>query len=256
MTLEFLGGGNQPDPVDKLREQFDQFRDAHVGYADHILSEKSVRPRAIAPDGAATATLNLVLKDLLGERLATGGATVAVQHRGASDRVTTIGPVVDRGAGTYSVELNAGITPGRDEFKVTVDDGNGEIVLYPHPVLEVHNVALAAELGDAGLSLNLHGGAALANRPYLLLGSASGTDPGFDLLGQHVPLNADLLSVTLYQQGQPGVGSLDREGNAHVQVGTQPVDLSRLRGREVCFSWVTLDPIDFVSHPLRVCLPE
>jgi uncharacterized Ntn-hydrolase superfamily protein len=253
MVLEFRGGVNAVDPVIRLREFFDDFRDSQVGYADHLQSTKQMEPRVLLPDGASTASLRITLRDLTGERVRRGGATLTVVHRGVSDRATTIGSTIDHGDGTYTVPLQAGTVAGRDEFKVTVDDGQGVRVLYPHPVLEVHNLTVAAEgHGDDGISLELHGGQGLAGRAYLLLGTSSGTHPGFQLLGQQVPLNPDLLSVALYQLRLPGIGNLDAHGHDRVDLSSSALDWNALSGRELAFSWITLEPVDFASEPLQL----
>jgi hypothetical protein len=62
-----------------------------------------------------------------------------------------------------------------------------------------------------------------ANAAYLLLGSASGTSPGFSIGPHHIPLNADTLFLrTLERAGQgvfvESIGRLDGGGRAQADL--------------------------------------
>jgi len=68
-------------------------------------------------------------------------------------------------------------------------------------------------------ALALDAGTAFGAHVYLVLGSASGIEPGFDAQGLHIPLNADawLLQLLLGANGGPFVstfGILDAQGAA------------------------------------------
>lgn len=76
-------------------------------------------------------------------------------------------------------------------------------------------------------SLNIDFGVAQANRGYVILGSLSGTQPGFYLDGQLVPLAIDPYFIyTLEAIGQPplqnGVGFLDAQGRAQASFVVPP----------------------------------
>jgi hypothetical protein len=62
----------------------------------------------------------IALEDWQGLPVGHGGATVLVTHDPTSAHSSTIGPVTDRGDGTYVVDLTAGLTTGEDVFQVVV----------------------------------------------------------------------------------------------------------------------------------------
>jgi len=71
------------------------------------------------------------------------------------------------------------------------------------------------------VDLDLVAGVEHAGRVYVVLGSASGTDPGFDVAGVHVPLNPldFYFTHTLKASGgplTPALGALDAQGRADV----------------------------------------
>ena len=71
---------------------------------------------------------------------------------------------------------------------------------------------LAADVASVSMStggtqrLDVCAGPDYASRPYWIIGSLSGTTPGVDFAGLHLPLNVD--SWTLYTLAQPNVGPL------------------------------------------------
>jgi hypothetical protein len=105
--------------------------------------------------------------------------------------------------------------------------------------------------------LILAAGAAHGGEIYIVAGSLSGSRPGFDIAGMHVPLNWDQftgwtlhLAGTGYFQGFTGV--LDGQGEALATFDTQgPLDLGMV-GTEVDFVYATLPPSGFVSNAVTV----
>ncbi len=93
--------------------------------------------------------------------------------------------------------------------------------------------SISAEIGGAQ-GLLLQAGAANAGFYYQIVGSLSGTSPGFDLLGTLVPLNLDayfLFSLTHPNQAplevSAGTLNLDGAGAAHIAI---PAGLTGLVG--------------------------
>jgi hypothetical protein len=105
-------------------------------------------------------------------------------------------------------------------------------------------------------TFTIAGGAALANRPYLLAASISGTSPGTPIGALVLPLNVDgFTSVVLASTGTaalPGfLGALNGDGNAFAELDTQIAVPAGLLGLAIDFAWLTLAPVDAVSEPCR-----
>ena len=104
-------------------------------------------------------------------------------------------------------------------------------------------------------TLELDADVAHAGETYVMAGSLSGTSPGFDVFGLHIPLNWDSFTdATL--SGAPYfvnfVGSLDGQGTATATFDTQgPIDISFI-GLDASFAYVTLPLTGFVSNPVSV----
>lgn len=105
--------------------------------------------------------------------------------------------------------------------------------------------------------LVLAAGVAHGGEAYIVAGSLSGTQPGFDLVGLHVPLNWDLFTNWTVEQAGTGyfqnfTGVLDGQGHARATFDTQgPLDLAMV-GVEASFVFATLPPSGFVSNVVTV----
>jgi hypothetical protein len=111
--------------------------------------------------------------------------------------------------------------------------------------------------------LTLHAGANHAGRLFVMLGSLSGTEPGFDVNGVHVPLVIDpYLRINLLPRYPsaivPVLGVLDARGEAHVEI-----QAARLHGRgfwvgrTIHHAFVVLDQnrtVLFASNPVGVTI--
>jgi hypothetical protein len=109
-------------------------------------------------------------------------------------------------------------------------------------------------------SLCLDAGETHAGRVYWVIGSLSGTSPGFDFGSVHVPLNPDAyLGFTIAHPNQAplynAVGVLDGAGRAQAQFVIPPFTSSALSGAKVHHVYGLVDgAVDFVSHPQHVNL--
>jgi hypothetical protein len=115
--------------------------------------------------------------------------------------------------------------------------------------------------GTANLAITP--GPALAGDGYLVVGSASGTTPGFDLGSVHVPLNWDALTsaTVVLANGsflQNTLGSLDPTGSASAAIDTQGPLPPLLAGITLDFTVVTFDPtsgrIVHATAPVSIAL--
>ena len=113
----------------------------------------------------------------------------------------------------------------------------------------------------AVVDLRLAGGSALANRPYAVLGSLSGTTPGTPIGAVTLPLNADgffgIIVNALGTAALPGfLGTLNADGNAYATFDTNIDIPPALVGLELDFAYITLDPYDAVSEPVRAVVVQ
>ncbi|MBK8976159.1 MAG: DUF1028 domain-containing protein [Planctomycetes bacterium] len=190
-----------PDPVVQLRGLFDAWRLTQRGRPDHYASSFEIPSGTLPVDGTSTVVARVTLRDLDGVPLGSGGATVTVANDPTATATVGIGAIVDNGDGTYDVPLTAGTTPGRARLLVTVDDGTGPRQLVP--ATEVRCVSDVLWRSRAQLSAGTGGrvdfaiqpGAAFgAGKPFFLLASASGTNPGLFIPPFYrLPLNPDPL---------------------------------------------------------------
>ena len=229
-----------PDPVYQLKELFGEWRADWLGRPDHIMTE--VYPRQLTlKDGPQPSTdLKIVLRDWNGDRVTTPVESIKVTAVDAVGAVAVIGPPVAHGNGIYTVPVRPGGTLGQVRLKIVVDDGQGPVTLFPfvelsvapRQALAVNPHQISSSQGD-DLSMSLRGGRGLANRPYVILASASGSSPGFLMDGVIVPLVLDpLVWFSLQQCGTaalPGTcGMLDEFGRADAAALLQPGDLAPL----------------------------
>jgi len=264
--LDLNVSGNQfanPDAVVQLQGQFLTWRHAWAGRPDHLKSSLVKGPAVIANDGVSQGAVTIVPRDWTGAALGQAGMTVTATSEPGSAGAVTIGTVVDQGNGVYTVPYTATTTAGTDRLRVVIDDGQGPVTLWP-PVEVVTaptaflaaTPAVSAALGD-DIALTLAGGPGLADRDYVVLFSAGGTQPGFSIGAVDVPLVLDpLVPISFAFCGTaalPGTcGPLDGNGDANGQVLLAPNDLSPLVGGALTLAAISFDPIDWVSTPVVV----
>ena len=253
---------SSPEPIDQLRQRFLNWRLQTVLRPDHFLSSIAVEPRRLLDDGITTTRLQIELRDWRGVRLPFGGAQVAVTQ--TSGPALAIGGTVDNGDGSYSVPVGPANAVGTATLRVVVNDGQGPVLLTTSPQVEVAADSLWLSRGAVGAvsggSFNavLRGGTAFANRPYLLLASASGTSPGIPLApGVTLPLVPDGLTFFLLELAPSTtslLGPLDAQGRATLPFAVPPGLFASLPGGRLDFAWLTLAPIDFASNPAGIDL--
>ena len=162
------------------------------------------------------------------------------------------------GQPTVYFRWTMGVTDGSWEFSGwNIDDVT--VLGYDFdPSLYALDYSLSAATGGA-IDLRLDAGATHGGKTYLMLGSLSGTSPGFDAAGLHVPLNWDDFSnLSLLWSGTPYFqnffGTLDGAGKASATFNTQgPLDPAFV-GIEASFAFATLPPGDFISNPVTVTI--
>lgn len=252
--LGLVSGGSwdDVDPVVELRQQFVHWRASLVGVPDHYRSEASIDRQRIVADGASRAHVTIRLRDLDGTPLTQGGAVVSLKRKNPLPPKATVGPVIDNGDGTYSVELTATTDPGIGEWRVDVDLGGPRIIqlsptllLTSDPLTELHAGIRQFSLSDpTPVPFTLNRPASDAGRSYRILGSFSGTEPGVLLGGVQLALNPDrFFRSTWLPPGPDGFegshGDLDVVGRAEAYLQPSPLWSPALVGQRLDFqAWL------------------
>lgn len=213
------GGVGDPDPVLELQTKYDAWRAALIGRPDQVHS-RVTQPAALTADGLSQSTAHFRLHDVDKNPLASGGALVTLSLLPGSPGVSTAGPVVDNGDGSYSVTFTAGTTPGTDQWRIQVFDFVSFVTLQPDLTVVVDPVSpltagtgTISAAGGGPLALTLDLGARAAGRPYALFGPATAGP-------------ADLVRA----------GRLDADGTAALVLDVAPEELAPLVGRTLEWS--------------------
>lgn len=263
MTFNAAPGQNgPPDPIIEMEAEFAVWKAALAGRPDHLESVVSVSPPTVPGNGTDRATLTIQLVDYHGTPLTTGGHPVRVRHAGSSAGLSRIGPVLDHGDGSYTIQLFAGTGQGTDQFDVTIGTGPGAVLLSPPPALE-HTKTLSAgathlEASTGGaIVFSLSGPVHSQPRTYLLLGSLSGTDPGLPIGHTLLPLNPDwFLALSFEQRNTQAfiqtLAPLSATGTAQAAFQAPAGALAPIVGQTVSFAYLTFSPVDFASNPVAV----
>jgi len=239
-----------PDPVDQLVERYATWRAARAGRPDGILSSVEAVD-ALPADGLTKRTVTVHLVDIEGVPLTHGGADVRVAGADGARLHASVGPVSDLGDGRYRFTLTSTTRVGTDRLVIQAADDLLDATLYPF--LEVRSEA-PRELfvGVDALSAGRGGSAPFVlNRPdfaggsYLLLASASGSQPGTPLgRGTVLPLVRDgWFALSLLHAGDPRVlpgtyGTLDAIGRAEASCEAPAGALRSLIGRRLTWAAV------------------
>lgn len=247
------------DPVPLLQQQYDAWRAALAGRPDQVRSEVLVDAQSLVADRRTSAEVTVVLRDLDGQPLTAGGATLSLVNFAAAPAVTTPSAITDHGDGTYSFRVRASAGAGTDRWRITVNDGVGPVTLQPDvvlrvdPIQPVHCGFDAVSITDAvSVPIVIHGTPPRRGRPYLMLASNAGTSPGLPFAGTHLPLNAsNLLTFTYLNTNTSELsntfGLLDRVGRAEARFTPHPNMLTQLVGSRIEWSAVVFEPLGSIA---------
>ncbi len=241
LAVNVVGGALSPDPVFTLQSEYDAWRSNLAGRPDHLRSSALPAVDSLPADGLTATTVVVELVDLEGVPLGFGGADVRVALAEGSPDVA-LGPVQDRGDGTYAFGVVAGNETGTARFVVTANDGIAKATLFPHAELRIDTIQ-PVHLGvddlraiDGGRLPFVLNDPEAAEAAFILIASGSGTDPGV-VIGPHlVPLNFDALTLRSVQRAGEGafrdsVGRLDASGRAQATLNMPPGVLVNWIGR-------------------------
>jgi hypothetical protein len=248
VSLNVIGSTTSPDPVYTLTSQYYAWRAAQAGHADGIKSVVQAAADSLPADGLSETTVDVTLFDIEGVPITQGGATLTLSNTSGVAAVTTPGPITDNGNGSYTFSLRAGALAGEDHWAIKVDDGTHVATMAPYlklrvdPNFDLHcgfDAVSAARGVLVPFTFNL--GAASAGRTYLLLASASGTQPGTVFMGTRVPLNFDKFFRLAARKANTAIlpnssAALDASGRALAGFQTRGVDMAALIGGRLDFS--------------------
>ncbi len=153
------------------------------------------------------------------------------------------------------VRYSAQDQPNDDIVEAGLDDFTVEQFVHEASLFaDAYGISAAT---GADLDIFLDAGGANAGRVYLLAASLSGSEPGLNLGGLHIPLNPDgLTDLVLASGGAPPFqeffGTLDGQGRNTVDMDLTAPMLAPLVGETITFTYVLLSPIDFASNAIDV----
>jgi hypothetical protein len=256
LGINIIAGGTDPDPVIQLQGYYATWRAALLGRPDHILTRVNAGAQSLVADGTTATQVIVELHDVDGNRITHGGHTLTLTNLSGVSAVTTPSAIVDRGDGSYSFDLKAGAVAGQDRWRIVVNDGVGNVTLYPELNMRVdplqvlhasHDTVSIAQ--DANVQLVVNMGSTMQKRPYLLLATTTGTQPGVPFAGTNLPLNPSGLLMFTYTHANgrnlPGsFKKLDKSGRGEGHFVADTAFLAPLAGAHVDWAAVFPDPLN------------
>lgn len=257
LAFNIIGSGVDVDPVLQMQQLYTVWRANLIGRPDHLLSTVTAPAQSLVADGQSRTTVTVRLRDVDGHPLASGGAALTLTQVSGAPSVTTPSAIVDHGDGSYSFSLRAGAASGLDRWRVVVNDGVSPVRLHPEFELRVDALAplhvgvdtysAAAARSSVPLWVNL--GASRSRRPYMLLASTGGTQPGLPFAGAQLPLNASPLLNLSYTSFNSATfsrtfGLLTRQGRAEASFSPDGALALGLVGSRVDWAGVVFDPLN------------
>jgi|GEM_PF-3210048 len=119
-------------------------------------------------------------------------------------------------------------------------------------VVSVANEISVTAGGTADLLLEAD--ATYAGRTYAVLGSLSGTTPGFNFGSAHIPLNMDAVFNFIRTHWNSAMlanfqATLDASGRAVATLNTMGPLNPAYAGKTLNFAWIAMNPVDYASNP-------
>lgn len=150
---------NDPDVIGVARQEFDTWKQNMVGRPDGYTSLAWLSENEVPAGTTAPIQLVLDLRDLDNNPLQSGGATITLAHDRWSAGGASLSAVHDHQDGTYTLDILASTSPGRDQLLIQIDDGGvGQTTVWPPLDLITTTPApapFAAPGSLAGLNLSI-----------------------------------------------------------------------------------------------------
>ncbi len=143
------------------------------------------------------------------------------------------------------------VEAGLDDFTVARQNH------FPELYADAYDLSVTA---GRDIDFFLDAGSAYADRDYLLLATLSGSEPGMDVNGVHVPFNWDWVSDYIYNHlylpvFQDFWSTLDGQGETVVELNMNAAPgLAPFVGQDLTFVFVIASPVDFASNPVSVTI--
>lgn len=143
----------------------------------------------------------------------------------------------------------------QDMLTFTYDDvSDGDLTVLPSLVTNTPTLTSAGGAQD----IDVDAGPAHAGELYVVVGSFTGTSPGQNLLGVHIPLNLDAYFYTTVRAPNVGplrntFGALDANGRARAQFALPPGISVSLLGLQLHHAAVVFTPagvVTLVTNPV------
>ncbi len=258
LKIRDSGDWGDPDPVFVLQRAYDGWRANLAGRPDHILSTATLPVHSLPADGVKQTMATVSLVDVNGDPLPSGSSKLYVTVD--NPWIATAGDVTNHHDGTYSFPVTAGTVAGTTYFTILADDGVARATLYPYlelrvdPVVPMHvgrDTVSSSEYAEVPLTLNTGGP---GGGWYVILASASGTEPGIQIQDVILPLNPDdLFWRSVWQANnerfQNTLGQLDPAGRAEALFTSGPHMLNNLIGRRIHWAALYSGPDLEVTNP-------
>ncbi len=178
---------------------------------------------------------------------------------GSSNRIDTVENVFipSPTSGTWIVEVMADEVVQDSHTETPEIDADFALVISGISFELEADTHTLPELGGT-VNFTLDSGAGNGNRNYFLLGSVSGTTPGFPLPGGlTLPLNWDVFTGIVFQKVNTPFfstfqGQLDALGQGAAQLNTLGPLPPGFVGVKLYFAYLLYQPFDSVSNPLAI----
>ncbi|MCK5701803.1 MAG: DUF1028 domain-containing protein, partial [Cyclobacteriaceae bacterium] len=118
------------DPIDLLRDQFDQWKDSLFNSVDPFLSDVTIDSDSLPADGTSQAVINIIPKNN-SDTLLASGLEILLLNTGQG----TLSDVTDLGDGTYMAVITSPVSIGADTISTTVISGTDTVALFQNVVV-------------------------------------------------------------------------------------------------------------------------
>jgi uncharacterized Ntn-hydrolase superfamily protein len=113
------------DPIDLLRDQFDQWKASLFNTVDPFLSDVTIDSDSLPANGTSQAVINIIPKNN-SDTLLASGLEILLSNTGEG----TLSEVTDLGDGTYMAVITSPVSIGADTVSATVISGTDTVTLY------------------------------------------------------------------------------------------------------------------------------
>jgi hypothetical protein len=244
MSLNFIGGVQDPDPVFVLQDRYDIWRRNHLDAPDGLRS-KVTTVQVMPADGVTQSTVNILLRDVDGSRLSHDDTRVSVKPLDENGAGASVGDVVNHGRGHYSFTLTAGTQITVERYVITAEARGVKATMYPYPEVEfVAPRALTVGMREVSAAAGARipffmNNPGMPVAPFWILGSWQGSDRR---VGR---LRRGLVALPLLPAGEapfyPAAPlALNSRGRALAELSLPPGVLMALVGESVVWNGAIL----------------